>query len=348
MKKAVLAGYYGFGNIGDEALLEVLISKIKEINPKTKIIILANNPKDIFKRLKTPAVDRANILHIIKALFGSDKIIFGGGGLFQDITSFKSLLYYLGLIVIAKIMRNKVYLIAQGIGPIKRNVSHKLLSIIFRMVDEFSVRDKKSFELLSNLYKKKITITSDPALLLKYRRDVRFDENSKKVIISLRKSPHFTKSKKDIFIQVLKKLMIEENIEPVFLPFHGQDDKKVSLEIINMLDGPLKLEEPQTNPLYLLRVMDGTSIVIGMRLHSLIFAAGLGIPFIGISYDPKVTSFCNSYKSPVFEIESLNPFDLEKSIKDVLSLRNTYSKRIKEICDKQKDNINNYLNEALK
>lgn len=349
MKKAVLAGYYGFQNMGDEALLEVLVLKLKELNPKIKIVALANNPQETSKRLRIEAVDRAKLLKIIKALWGSDRIIFGGGGLFQDVTSFRSLLYYLGLITIAKIMRNKIFLIAQGIGPLKRKMSRRLLSIVFKLADEISVRDKNSFEILSELYQKRITVTSDPAMLLAvHKRDIKIEDNNKKIIISLRKSPLFTKSKKDMLVQVLKKLIKEEDLELVFLPFHGENDKKVSLEIINMLDGNGKLEEPKTMPQYLVRTMEGAYGVIGMRLHSLVFSAILDIPFVGISYDPKIISFCKSFDSPVLDLETFNPIDLEKAIKEILTLRQTYSKRIKEKMEIQKQDINNYLNRVLK
>lgn len=349
MKKVVLAGYYGFQNMGDEALLEVLILKLKELNPHIRIFVLANNPKEISKKLKVEAVERFNLFHLIKAFFMSDRIIFGGGGLFQDITSLKSLLYYLGLIVIAKIMRNKIYLIAQGIGPIKRKASKILISITFKFVNEISVRDEKSYEILNKLISKNIIITADPALLLPvHKRDLKTDELKKKVVVSLRKSPNFTKSKKDILVQVLKKIIQEENLKLHFLPFHGDEDKKVSIEIINMLDIDCILEEPKTTPQYLIRSLEGSYMVIGMRLHSLIFSSILEIPFIGLSYDPKVKSFCGTFNSPAIDLETLNPIDLEKSIHDVLMLRQTYIKRIKEKLEQQKQIINNYLNKALK
>ena len=348
MNKVVLAGYYGFGNVGDEALLEVLVSNIKELNPDIKITILANQPKDVQKRLKTEAVNRSNLFHIVGAFYGADKVIFGGGGLFQDITSFRSLIYYLALIVIARVMKVKVYLIAQGIGPLKRKISKRLVQLIFKFIQEVSVRDEKSLEILRQLYSKKIVLTYDPALLLSSNKEVAINEDIKKVIISIRGFPDLTRSKKDIIVQVLKKLIKEEDIKIVFLPFHGEEDKKACIEILNMLDGHGKLEEPQTTPLYLLRIMEGTYVVIGMRLHSLIFAAGLGIPFVGLAYDQKVTSFCESYKMPVLELENLNPFDLEKDIKEVLSLRQRYAKRIMEVCKQQRENINSYLINVLK
>ena len=38
--------------------------------------------------------------------------------------------------------------------------------------------------------------------------------------------------------------------------------------------------------------------ILGMRLHSLIMAHAVGVPMIGLSYDPKVASFLNEVNAP--------------------------------------------------
>lgn len=92
--QAVLCGYYGKGNGGDEALLATLLQMLPDnVTP----LVLSGNPEATRNRYNVKACDRNSLPQVIQALRQSDAFIWGGGSLMQDTTSAISPFYYGGL-----------------------------------------------------------------------------------------------------------------------------------------------------------------------------------------------------------------------------------------------------------
>ena len=94
-RKVVLSGYYGFDNIGDEAVLYSIISLLKKNIPNVQITVLSNNPDKTSILYQVEAVNRWNLKKIISVIKKSDLVISGGGSLLQDVTSNKTIPYYI-------------------------------------------------------------------------------------------------------------------------------------------------------------------------------------------------------------------------------------------------------------
>src|SRR5690554_5843293 len=114
MTKIIIAGYYGFDNIGDEAILMSMVKAFKSINKEIEILVLSNNPEKTSKEYKVKSINRNNLVAFIKELKNCNLFISGGGSLLQDITGWKSIPFYIGQLVLAKIMRKKTVVFAQG------------------------------------------------------------------------------------------------------------------------------------------------------------------------------------------------------------------------------------------
>ena len=59
-------------------------------------------------------------------------------------------------------------------------------------------------------------------------------------------------------------------------------------------------------PNEMLAIIANLDLLIGMRLHSLIFAAQNAVPMLGLSYDPKVAAFMKSIDQPVIDTGHIN------------------------------------------
>ena len=104
MTKYVISGYIGFDNFGDEAIAGVLINNLKKSGAE-RITALSANPS---KTSRLYGVESRHMLKFLKPIIFSDVLISGGGSLLQDITSLKSLIYYLVVIMTALLFGKKV------------------------------------------------------------------------------------------------------------------------------------------------------------------------------------------------------------------------------------------------
>jgi polysaccharide pyruvyl transferase CsaB len=121
----VIAGYYGFGNWGDEAALAVLIRYLREALPHARIVVLSHDPAQTARLHGTEAINRWNLFEVHRALARASGFLLGPGGLLQDVTSARSLLYYVGLVRLAQHYHLPTYLIGQGIGPLRSQRSER-------------------------------------------------------------------------------------------------------------------------------------------------------------------------------------------------------------------------------
>lgn len=299
MKKILLAGYYGFGNLGDEAILEMALEQILEITDRKNITILSGNKEATRKKYNIDTIDRYNVFSIIKKLKSSDAIVFGGGSLLQDITSKRSIYYYLFLIRLAKFMNNKIVMLSQGIGPIINEKSKSAVASTLGMVDYITVRDKHSKDFLESIgvETNKIFLSTDPVINLKAGENIEKQQNgNKKICFSLRNWKNTDVSDK---ISKVADKLIKNGIECYFIPFYYNED----LELIDQVEKNIKeravyyKERLSTNEAF--DIIKNMDVMVGVRLHSLIFAAAANVPFVAVSYDHKVDHFVNSVNMKV-------------------------------------------------
>ena len=133
--KIVISGYYGSKNGGDEAMLAAMLEVLREEIPNLHVTVISLNPEYTKRRHNVDAVPRPDIWTIIQRIRTADLLISGGGSLLQNVTSGRSLYYYLAIIFLALLFGRKVMLYAQGIGPIRGALAHKLMNLIVNRVD---------------------------------------------------------------------------------------------------------------------------------------------------------------------------------------------------------------------
>ena len=306
--KVLLSGYYGFDNAGDDAVLFAIIQALKETIEHVEIVVLSNQPEKTAEQFQVKAVDRWSKGGLLKAIKHCDVLISGGGSLLQDVTSKNGILYYLGIIKLAQMLGKKVIVYAQGIGPVNEPRNRNLTAKILNKVQAITVRDFDSRDELINMgVYREILVCVDPVLGIAadeidaswgstVLKQAGIDAEKKVLMVAARNwmhSDHFFKE-----IAQSCDAMVQQGWQVVFVPFHYPEDVEAGQKIVALMQQPALGLEGNYSPQETMSILKNADLIMGMRLHSLIMGAALLKPLVGLSYDPKVTSFMQLLRQP--------------------------------------------------
>jgi polysaccharide pyruvyl transferase CsaB len=297
----IISGYYGFNNMGDDAMLMAIIDNLRQYREDIRIVTLSHNPMETKRSYGVDSISRVNLFYIYQVMRKARLFIYGGGNLIQDNTSTRSLLYYLGTIWIAKKMNLKVMFYANGIGPLNKNANKDITRKILNRVDVITLREELSLQELKNLNidGPETYITADPAFTVRPASDNEVDELFEKegidmqgpyVGFSVRKW-HGHEKYKEAIIRAADHMIDKYGIKPVFIPMHCPDDLYIIEDIVAKMKGKAWIIRNTYSIPQIIGVIKRMEMLIGMRLHALIFAASLSVPFLGLAYEPKVEGF---------------------------------------------------------
>ncbi len=299
--QAVLSGYYGYNNGGDEALLAALLQMLPaSVDP----LVLSSNPEQTAQRYGVKACDRKSLFTVIQAVKGAKAFVWGGGSLMQDATSALSPIYYGGLMSLAQGLHLKTVAWAQGIGPLQRYSSRWLAQQAFRHCTTVSVRDAASAALLSS-WEVSNLVAPDPVWALE-AKPVKGLENlpAPRVAVALRSHPCLTSERLTNLTRALVSFQAATQTCLLLLPFQPSQDLAIAQSIQPQLPGPsqiLVLEDPRE----LKGVFRGVEMAIAMRFHGLIMAAAEGCRCFALSYDPKVSQLMTELGLPGWKLTEL-------------------------------------------
>ena len=315
--KILLSGYFGFNNFGDEAILASCVESIKIKFPDAQITAFSSNPNETTTKYNICSVYSFDIKAVISNIKACDYLIFPGGSVFQNITSNKSLFYYLSLIFWAKFFKKKVILLSQGIGPINGHLSKAITFNMIRKADYVSVRDERSFNILKN---RKI----NSELTLDFVWDINLDiehppKTKKKLGIQLRKWKNLDDKKlKELATSVIKNFPSEE-FDYELISFQ----KTFDFAILQKLAGILKTEDTNCNVYItasdnlkdILNKVANLDYLVAMRFHAGIIALKYNIPVVFFAYDIKVKTLAENLGIKYTNVTNPN-FDILKNLKN--------------------------------
>lgn len=319
----VLSGYYGFKNSGDDALLMAILNDLKAEKPDIRPLVLSAIPNDTKKNYRVDAKNRSSIFAVFSALRNSKMLISGGGSLIQDETSSKSLWYYLAVIYAAKKFGLKVMQMANGIGPINKDSDKRLASrIINANVDYITLRDERSKEELEKIGVSGIEmmVTADPAMNLESVDEKKVAEifaqegvpqGTRVACVSVRQWKNNDENFENEMAKALDYCVERYGVYPLFVPMQYSKDFEISKNICSKMKQKGYIIKEPRNVTETIGIIKSTEFVVAMRLHGLIYAAGVGVGVIAIVYDPKVRGFMEYVgQNQMIDVESFTAVNM--------------------------------------
>ena len=298
----VICGAYGRGNAGDDAILEAILQEMRSIDPDMPVLVLSKDPKSTRLAYRVQAVHRSNFPAWLRAMRRAKLYINGGGSLIQDVTSRRSLWFYLHNISAAKKAGCRVQMYGCGIGPVTRENHRRLAARVLNAnVDVITLREPDSREelRLMGVTKPEILLTADPALTLRRASDDEIDSvmlragippHGKYICFALRQWKGF-EEKAPLFGAAAQYAYDTYGLTPVFTAVEKHLDPVAHRLAAKSLTTPHYFLDDAGGAGTIIGSLSRMEVVVSMRLHALIFAAGQGIPLAGVVYDPKVSAF---------------------------------------------------------
>ncbi len=323
--RIVLSGSYGTRNVGDEAILTVLVDGL--VGRGFAVDVLTFTPEQTVARQPAANGVRSGVLRgapgTFNAIRGADALVVGGGGILQDATSLGNLLFHASRPIMAAITRTPVVISGVGIGPLGHTLSRRLTRRVCSIAASIDVRDAGSAELLVALGvpAEKFVEGADYAHLLpSLERDALSTagravidalvaargEGRRLIGLSLR-PPVGSRARRDRLsaadradidrmARIADHLVEEHDAQIVFVSMHPQQDDPIAALLEDAMQrGDRVLPIPgDLTPSTIRAAIGELDLMIGTRLHTLIFAACENVPFVALAYDDKVAGYAEA------------------------------------------------------
>ena len=305
-RTAVISGYYGYHNLGDDAILLSIRRRLAALRDDVALVALSNSPESTWSEYGVKAVKRFNLFQVRRAIRRADLLISGGGSLLQDRTSTRSIWYYLSVIRMALHYHKPVMLYANGIGPVTKPANRKRVQAVVSRADLITLRDGDSLAELEAMGVRhpQMTVTADPVFTLNgispetakaglQAAGIPLDKPI--LAVSMRQSAHIT-GRLDALAAFCDRAAETHTV--LFIIMQTPDDSSVTEDIRARMTAPSYTYASPGEPETMMGVIGLCDGVFSMRLHTIIFAAKQRVPVMGLVYDPKVQSYLDLLGMP--------------------------------------------------
>ena len=304
-RRILLCGYYGENNLGDDALLEVLI---KQLPQRWQPLITAHDASAVQTIVPHgKVVNRRSLQSVLKSISHVEVVVLGGGSLLQDSTSFRSLVYYIILIVVARIKRKPVLVWGQGLGPLRHVWSRFLVGRVLNTAASITWRDSASMQLAKRIgVKTSMSVAPDPVWTHRTNKY----QGGGNIVLCWRPTGLLTPKGWSLLLQAVDQLSDDKGKSVTWFAFHANQDVNLLRTLSQKGLVPKSLEAKSStiiakNIEHAQDIFRDASLVVAMRLHAFILSTVSQCPTVALSYDPKVEAAAQTADAPWLDLVHL-------------------------------------------
>ena len=329
--RLTVGGYFGCGNVGDDAILLGLLEAMREIAPTVALTALTGRPCRDRRRFGISCVHRRNPIAVRFAMLCSRAFLCGGGSLLQNLTSNRSLSYYLGLLRASRHMGCATVLFSAGVGPLIGLRAGKRVKRTLSRCDYISLRDADSLRYLSvmGVGAELLHLGADPALLMPMPPEGRAEallffhgvprENAFFGVVL--RGGGACRLRRETLLAAVRMICTRNALTPIFPILDEEEDGWETREAAARLGGHvITLREPSDAT----AILSVCASVVTMRLHALILSTAVTVPAVGISADArdgKIAAFAKAAGQEYINAERLTVGQIVERVEECLQQR---------------------------
>jgi polysaccharide pyruvyl transferase WcaK-like protein len=299
LQPVFLAGAFGQGNPGDEALLEAFARSIGD-RPVTAV---SSAPADTAAGFGVGAVARDDLVAVGRAVARADAVVLAGGTLFKTLhpSSGRRPLALLRraatLTAAARAARKPVALVGVGAAALEGRAARSLARSVVHSADLLVLRDEESAELLAGIgAPAPLRVGADPVwTLLPEPPPPRRSGAGVAVALSHLAGGRELAGRLGAALRRVRDAGVPVRLVP-WQDGAGGADRELATAVA--AHAGAEVLEPPRDLAAARRMLAGHATVLGLRFHALMAAASAGVPFVGYAHEPKLAGLARRLRQP--------------------------------------------------
>lgn len=311
-------------NVGDRAILTALTRCLSLHDPSAELTVVGHPALHASLPGVTRVIPRGprGLRALLAAAAAADRVLIAGGGLFQDDDSRAKMPYWAARVALLKACNSRIAALAIGAGPLQHAESRAAARLACAALTSVSVRDRFARDALAACTSHPVEVVADPAFMLEpapaeaarehlqrlgispgrpliavamrrwFHERGGFLPNQIKYAIGIepkRDLPRF-EAVLGVIARSLEQLAGQLDADILLLPGYnvGHEADDAACETLRWrLPGARAHLARVADPRLYKSLLGAARLVISARMHPLILAAGMGVPFVGLSYNGK-------------------------------------------------------------